>query len=114
MAFHKLNRFTSASSLSLIAVVVLVFGLFIAVSGSRQRQENRSHAAEITSDETVDVPTLVCTSTGQLCSPAFTHSVQTQGILRINYTVGPLECASSRYHFLVDGVEKKVSDWLGW
>jgi len=47
VALHKfkLNQLTSASSLSVLAVVVLLFGLVIAVVGSQQTQENRSHAS---------------------------------------------------------------------
>src|SRR6266403_881921 len=42
MAFPKLN---STTSLSLVAVVVIGFGLVIAVVGSQQQQDNRSKAS---------------------------------------------------------------------
>ena len=64
---------------------------------------------------TTTVPiTDLCTSVGQLCTPMAMTQVTTLSILKVDFPVPGGFCSSGRFHFLVDGVEKTVSPWLGW
>ena len=53
-----------------------------------------------------------CTTATQLCSPTFSTSVSTTGLLRLSYTASPGHCSDVRVHFLVDGVERAVTAFL--
>jgi len=53
-----------------------------------------------------------CTGGAQLCTPAFSTSVSTTGLLRLSYTASPGHCSDVRVHFLVDGVERALSAFL--
>ena len=55
---------------------------------------------------------VTCTSSGQLCSPAFPVQVTTSGLLQVSYTASPGHCSDIRVHFLVDGVELAVTPFL--
>jgi hypothetical protein len=74
-----------------------------------------SQMAQSKTVETV-IPDFVsqCTSTGELCEPPFTVSVQTASLLQVQYTVRDTHCGSVRVHLLVDGVLIATSDFLGW
>lgn len=56
---------------------------------------------------------VTCTSTGQLCSPAFTTSVDTLGVLKAEFTASVLACSDARYLFYVDGVLQQTSGFIG-
>lgn len=53
-----------------------------------------------------------CTGGGQLCSPPFTTSVTTTGLLQLSYTASAGHCSDVRIHFIVDGVERALSAFL--
>lgn len=53
-----------------------------------------------------------CVGGSQLCTPAFSTSVSTTGLLRLSYTASPGHCSDVRIHFLVDGVERALSAFL--
>ncbi|MGH7250105.1 MAG: hypothetical protein ACREGC_03955, partial [Minisyncoccia bacterium] len=47
MNIHKLKKLSLKTQFSVLAVAVLVFGVFVSVRGAQQNQENRSKAASI-------------------------------------------------------------------
>ena len=53
-----------------------------------------------------------CTGAGQVCSPSFSTSVATTGLLQLSYTASPGHCSDVRVRFFVDGVERAVSTFL--
>ena len=55
-----------------------------------------------------------CTSTGQLCDPPFSVSVETGSILQVQYFVRATHCSSVRVHLFVDGIFKATTGFLGW
>jgi len=57
---------------------------------------------------------VVCTSTGQLCDPAFTTDVTTDSILQVQYFVSPNHCSSVRVHIFLDNTQVHTTDFLGW
>ena len=99
-------NFFKFKSLFLLSFIVF----FIAV-GSLSMPSSAS--AQTTLTKNIDVN---CTSSGQLCEPAYSTQFQTSSasVIKVNYKVGPLHCSSSKIHFFIDDVEKYVSDWLGW
>src|SRR5439155_14221115 len=109
----NIKSFSNKSQLTLVALFVLGFGLVVTLIASQQRQEQRSRAAETTSDQTITIG-VNCTSTGQMCVPVYITSVQTSSVLKVNYSVGAQGCSSAKFHMLVDGTEKAVSGWTGW
>jgi hypothetical protein len=63
--------------------------------------------------QTTSVPiAITCTSSGQLCTPAFTTPVSTGGQLQVAYTASAGHCSNIAAHFLVDGVELAVTPFL--
>lgn len=50
-----------------------------------------------------------CTSTGQMCSPAFTVSVETIRVLGIEFTASPQCCSDIRLHIFLDGQRLAVT-----
>ena len=70
------------------------------------------------SQETVEtvIPDFVitCTSTGQLCDPPFSVSVETGSVLQIQYFVLSTHCSSLRFHLFVDGTLKVTTGFLSW
>jgi hypothetical protein len=122
----SLHKFLLKRALPLAGVALLVSGLGIALVASQQQQDQRSeaHSSDAPTlgtlpvvpgeqQQTVDIK-INCTTSGQLCEPIFKKIIQTHSVLKVNYTVGSLHCSAVKIHFLVDDVEKKVSDWLGW
>ncbi len=104
----------------------MVGGLGVALVASGQQQDQRSEAHNSSEptlgtlpvvageqQQTVDIK-INCTTSGQLCEPIFKKVIQTHSVLKVNYTVGPLHCSAIKIHFLVNDVEKGVSDWLAW
>ena len=62
-----------------------------------------------------DYPVAVaCTSTGQLCAPPYSVTVNTIGTLKVQYFVHPGHCSSVRVHFLLDGPLVVTSPFLGY
>ena len=62
-----------------------------------------------------DVPVLVsCTSSGQLCSPLFFSTVETQSELKVKFTAHPGHCSSIGVHIFLDGNPVGDTGFLGW
>jgi hypothetical protein len=59
-----------------------------------------------------DIGTL-CTSTGQLCYPPFSVSIETGSVLQVQYFV-PDHCSSIRVYLFVDGTLKVTTGFLSW
>jgi hypothetical protein len=53
-----------------------------------------------------------CTGVGQVCTPPFSTSVATTGLLQLSYTASPGHCSDVRVRFFVDGVERGVTAFL--
>jgi hypothetical protein len=87
-----------------VAAVVVVTSFF----GSSQAVQGQTIET--------DIPDFVvsCTSTGQLCDPPFSVSVETGSALQVQYFVRSTHCASVRVGLLVDGTLRATSDFLGW
>jgi RTX calcium-binding nonapeptide repeat (4 copies) len=89
----------------IVITAVMVFGLF-------------GLSATANSQETVEIviPDFVvtCTSTGQLCEPPFSVSVETGSVLQVQYFVRSTHCSSLRVHLFVDGTLKVTTGFLGW
>jgi hypothetical protein len=67
-------------------------------------------APAVQAQTTTVLPVAVfCTTTIQLCSPAFTTPVTTNGLLQVAVTMGVAGCSSVIAHLLVDGVELAVT-----
>ncbi len=63
----------------------------------------------------VSIPIFVsCTTTGQLCAPAFSVLVQTNSVLKIQYFVPTGHCSSARLNVFVDGTQVLTTGFLGW
>jgi hypothetical protein len=70
-------------------------------------------AMSTASAQTTSVPIAIsCTGSGQLCTPVFTTSVTTGGVLQVSYTASTGHCSDVAAHFLVDGVEVAVTPFL--
>lgn len=81
-----------------LASILLIIAVFTTASAQAQ---------------TTVVPISVsCTSSGQLCSPAFTTPVTTSGPLQVTYTASAGHCSNISVHFLVDGVQLAVTPFL--
>jgi endonuclease YncB( thermonuclease family) len=78
----------------------------------------KRYCSEANSQETVEtvIPDFVvtCTSTGQLCEPPFSVSVETGSVLQVQYLVRSTHCSSLRVHLFVDGTLKVTTGFLGW
>ena len=62
-----------------------------------------------------DVPvSVICTSSGQLCSPMFSSTVETQSELQVKFTVPPGHCSSIDVHIFLDGNPVGDTGFLGW
>ncbi|MEY4747005.1 MAG: Xanthomonas phage, partial [Candidatus Parcubacteria bacterium] len=67
----------------------------------------------IESESTISDPVLVlCTSSGQLCSPKYAKTVQTSSALKINFTTGAGHCSAGYVHAYVDGAYRLKSGLL--
>jgi len=55
---------------------------------------------------------ITCTSSGQLCTPIFSVTVSTAGVLQAAYTASPGHCSNLRVHFLVDGIDIAQTPFL--
>jgi hypothetical protein len=63
---------------------------------------------------TLPIPLVHCTSTGQFCTPPFeTPPIKTNSLLQIEYLVTHA-CSSIRLHIFVDAKEVRVTEFLGW
>jgi hypothetical protein len=82
--------------------VVAVIGTFVALLTS-------AGAGAQTTSAPISV---VCTSSGQLCSPTFTTPVTTTGLLEVAVTMGAGGCSDVAAHLLVDNVELAVTPFL--
>ena len=84
---------------ALVLIVVFGLGLF---SGSGAAQ-------------TVSVPVSVfCANpTTELCSPPANIPVSTAGVLQVSYAAPASHCGDVLIHFLVDGVERAATTFLG-
>jgi hypothetical protein len=62
-----------------------------------------------------DVPVSVsCTSSGQLCSPLFSSTVETQSELKVKFTAHPGHCSSIDVNIFLDGNPMGTTGFLGW
>jgi hypothetical protein len=58
---------------------------------------------------------VICSeSTGQLCEPSYTISIETESLLKIQYFVADTHTCSLRLHIFIDGTLVKTTDFLGW
>ena len=55
-----------------------------------------------------------CTTSGQMCDPPFSTTVQTDSILRVQYFVPHSHCSPLRLHISVDGTPVLTTASLGW
>jgi hypothetical protein len=55
---------------------------------------------------------VTCTNGGQLCSPPFSFSVNTTGVLQVQYTAAATHCSNVSVHFLVDGTDVLSTPFL--
>ena len=111
------KELTSKTTLGVAGIVVLVFGLYFAISSMQQQTNTKSSAHEPSASGDASKtysPSVNCTSSGQLCSPAYSIPLKANTPIRVKFTANPYHCSSIRVHLLVDGVEKHVSEWLGW
>lgn len=65
--------------------------------------------------QTLTVPiSVICVNpTNELCSPPANIPVSTTGVLRVSYAAPASHCGDVLIHFLVDGVERAATSFLG-
>ena len=82
-----------------LVAIVFVLGLF---SGASKAQ-------------TLSVPvSVICVNpTTELCSPPANIPVTTAGVLQVSYAAPASHCGDVLIHFLVDGVERAATTFLG-
>ena len=88
-----------------IVIAVMVIGLF-GLSATANSQE--------TFEALIPDFVVTCTSTGQLCDPAFSVSGEIGSVLQVQYFVRSTHCSSLRVHLFVDGTLKVTTGFLGW
>jgi len=62
---------------------------------------------------TVPVSVICVTPTSELCSPPANIPVTTSGVLQVSYAAPITHCGDVLIHFLVDGVERAATAFLG-
>src|SRR5262249_12732593 len=64
------------------------------------------HPDKFSTERLVDTTypiSITCTSTGQVCAPAFTTNVSSDGIMQITFTASPAHCSDITVDIGVDG-----------
>jgi RTX calcium-binding nonapeptide repeat (4 copies) len=89
----------------IVITAVMVIGLF-GLSATANSQE--------TFESVIPDFLVTCTSTGQLCDPAFSVSGEIGSVLQVQYFVRSTHCSSLRVHLFVDGTLKVTTEFLGW
>lgn len=82
-----------------LGFIVFVFGLFSAASTAQTL--------------TVPISVFCVNPTSELCSPPANIPVTTAGVLQVSYAAPASHCGDVLIHFLVDGVEKAATTFLG-
>ncbi len=69
-----------------------------------------------TSQQNFPIPVTTCTGGTQTCNaqPTFTFQMSGSGTASALYTVGSQHCSYTRLHYLVDGIERGVTEYTGW
>lgn len=69
--------------------------------------------ASIAQTLTVPISVICVTPTTELCSPPANIPVSTAGVLQVSYAAPASHCGDVLIHFLVDGVERAATTFLG-
>ena len=89
------------------ARALLALAFLLALLGLRAQPAAAAPAAQFSI-------ALACSTTGQLCDPPYSVTVQAQTQLGIDFAISGLHCGPIRQHVLLDGKEVLTTGWLGW
>jgi hypothetical protein len=82
--------------------VVAALALTVFASGSEAGKRGQAQIPQALTETVISIPAVFCTSTGEVCSPAFTTSLLTQSLIEVQYTAAVTHCSDISVSISVD------------
>jgi len=95
-------------ALSVAAAIAGIIGTLVALGVIKPPSATQVTRTYLTTKQDCPPPQ------GELCGAIYSLEIQTQSTLKVEITPSSLNCGSSRYYVYVDGVQERVTPFLGW